>query len=131
MEGPSSLSSDEYEIEDAADVHEVIEWANGESERRETERPEVAHTHTLHVVSQRLDPRRRTRTHPHSGDRSERGSLADLVLACASVLSLEPVGDKDNSVVEERTLASAIVRGPERGRPTLFVFSSPFAGCER
>ncbi len=55
MDGPSTLSSDEYEIEDATDVHDVIEWANAESGRRETERPDVAHTYTLYVVSQRLD----------------------------------------------------------------------------
>jgi hypothetical protein len=41
------------------------------------------------VVDVPSPPCRRTRTHPLSGDRSERGSLADLVLACSSVLSLE------------------------------------------
>jgi hypothetical protein len=54
--GPTGrLSSDEYEIADASDVHEVIEWANAESSRRKSMHPEAGHSYTLYVVSQRRD----------------------------------------------------------------------------
>jgi hypothetical protein len=55
MEGQRTLTSDEYEIEDARDVHEVIDWANAESGRRASERPDLSHTYGLYVVSQRPD----------------------------------------------------------------------------